>query len=448
MKLPNIIILMLDSARLDKFSCYGYKRKTTPNIDKISKESTIFTDAITQGPWTLPSHTSLFTGLYPYEHKKTNGFNLSGLNINKSIQTLPEILSKKGYVSLGLSSNPWIGKLTDLDTRFDAFIGDNLKITGDIKPGYKLSRMCKGNRYINKLSYVLTEKDIISNIYIDHNKLSKIFIEILTNWIEKQKKPFFAFVNLMNCHNPYFPPKDILMKFNNKQKTKPGKLNVKINNFVCGKEKPNKELEREVHNYYDSCLNYVDREIGKLISFMKQKKIIDDTLIIITSDHGKNLGEYKRKNLLHYVKDINIKIPLIVKYKGIFKPKKIDKTVQLMDIFYTILEIVGIKENPNTTEIRKSLQTKIKNKVKDFAYYEVDLPFSGDRPKELDLVKCLKKGEHKLIHSKIKGYFLLNSKRDIKENKDFSKQNKREFNRLKQELNKTKEKSHLLEIKI
>ena len=87
MKLPNILLLMLDSARVDKLSCYGYDRKTTPNIDNLSKDGTLFTNTITQAPWTLPSHISLFTGLYPTEHKKTTGFDLSNLSLSKEIKT-------------------------------------------------------------------------------------------------------------------------------------------------------------------------------------------------------------------------------------------------------------------------------------------------------------------------------------------------------------------------
>src|SRR3972149_8651863 len=115
---PNIIIIILDTARAQSFSCYGYKRKTTPNIDRIAQGAVLFENAISPSPWTLPAHASIFTGMYPSRH----GCHERHKFLNRNLPTLPEILKNIGYRTIGISNNSWISKNFGFDRGFDSFI--------------------------------------------------------------------------------------------------------------------------------------------------------------------------------------------------------------------------------------------------------------------------------------------------------------------------------------
>lgn len=428
-KTPDILILMMDSARFGKLSCYGYPRKTTPNIDKIAKEGTLFLSAYTQGPWTLPSHTSLFTGLYPFEHGRCIGSGDKNLEIENDMLTLPELLSKKGYVTAGFSSNPWVGKLTDLDRRFDDYVEDTLKVLkGYLKIKGFIPKLVGKNKFLFKFIAKIAANNIFFNrFYVNHNKMSKIFSDSLCDWMKRNEgNKRFAFVNFMNCHYPYYPPRSFLKKFR-KGGLNLREMNEKYKKSASGKLSP--ELSEDINDSYDANLRYLDYQIGKIYDFLKEEGRLDDTILIITSDHGVNLGEYDSNEYkMQYITDTNTHIPLIVRYPPFFKPKKMSKNVQLMDIFYTISQIVGF-DNPNTPEKRESLQDKINNGKEYVSYCEVYLPYTGPS-EDRDLVRSVTKGKFKLISSEKEGKILVDKERDPQEKKDFSNENKEVYEEL------------------
>lgn len=115
--LPNILWIVMDTVRADHLSCYGYKHVTSPTIDKIAQEGLMFEKAFSTAPWTLPSHASMFTGMYPTTHQTTN----SHQYLSNSFTTIAELLRSYGYRTAGFSNNPYVSVATNLNQGFDVF---------------------------------------------------------------------------------------------------------------------------------------------------------------------------------------------------------------------------------------------------------------------------------------------------------------------------------------
>ncbi|MBD3273441.1 sulfatase-like hydrolase/transferase [Candidatus Dependentiae bacterium] len=296
---PNIILIVIDSLRADKLSCYGYHKSTSPNIDKISEKSILFKNAFASAPWTLPSHTSLFTGKFPLKHGVDN---INNFLDNKNI-TLAETLSGIGYDTIGLANNGWLSKSTNLNKGFNKF-------------------------------YEKPKKN--SNL-----------IEMAKDYIKKKKeKPFFLFMNLMDVHMPYIPDKSLFKDFELDKYNKE-RINYLQKEFVTYRvfpEKLSKEDLKILNKLYDASLATVDKKIGQFNNFLKKE--VEDYILIITSDHGEEIGEHISEGIYGHwlcLYDTLLRVPLIIYDSKKEKRKKISKLAQQHNLFYTILEYCGKK---------------------------------------------------------------------------------------------------------
>jgi len=129
---PNIFLAVMDTVRPDHISCYGYTRKTTPNIDKIAQEGVLFENAFSVAPWSLPAHASMFTGMYPSQHEVLG----RNLYLDEKVPTIAEIFSSQGYETLGICRNHWVSSQTGLHRGFKRFLSS-------LSPGY-LERFSTG----------------------------------------------------------------------------------------------------------------------------------------------------------------------------------------------------------------------------------------------------------------------------------------------------------------
>lgn len=418
---PNILIILSDCTRPDKMSCYGYNRRTTPNVDKIAKEGTIFTNVISQGVWTLPTHSSLFTGLYPSEHGLLSATEKLDIQLDLKIKTLAEQLRELGYITAGISNNPWVGNLSDLNRGFDFFmesdgsIQDNLGL--DVKIPFKISTINKiqsiaGGFTFKLLIPYLVKRPEFTNFSIDLAK------KIVT-YSEEKDKIFFIFMNLMDTHQPYYPPKTILKKISdNKYRFSSSYQNYKIRKFLGGQKIENGI--RVLNDYYDASLRYQDQEIENMFNFLREKRVIDETLIFFTSDHGKNLGEHDFKDQIQYLKDNILRIPLVVRYPDLFpQNSEINENVQLIDINYTIRKILGI---PSIHKNDCTLMDAINGQGREFSYFEAEVPYNILQKKvgetnERDEIKGVISGQNKLFESRNKGFIFSEFKGKLSDEK-------------------------------
>lgn len=333
----KVLFIAIDTLRADHLSSYGYRFKTSPNIDKLAQEGVIFYNAIANGIPTTPAFTTIFTGLHSITHRiVSHGGNET---ISNSIPLLPQILRDNGFRTCAV---------------------DNLF---NIKPyfarGYEY--------YINprsKNTHLIRAEEINSEA---------------TKWLRTHyKEDFFLFLHYWDCHTPYLPPEEyrfIFYEGNNP-------FDPENHSMDLAKEQIPYPFFKKWHydllgnptdaNYiiaqYDGGINYVDSAIGEILQVFKELDIYDDTIVIITSDHGENMTEHNFFFDHQGLYEPTIHVPLIIKIPDRFSSSKISALVQHIDIMPTILDLLNIKVNLNLDG--KSLIPLIAGEVQDL-YSEV-----------------------------------------------------------------------------
>ncbi|MHC4395951.1 MAG: sulfatase [Planctomycetota bacterium] len=294
---PNIILIVLDTTRLDHLSCYGYHRNTSPNLDKLVAESVLYTQAIAPSSWTLPSHASLFTGKFTSSHgarfdsngplhlvsvikgpEAWNKYRARGLSEDEL--TLASILKEAGYATGAVVGGPWMKKVFGLN---------------------------KGFEYYNDY-----------DIGTLNGRLADQVTAGAVRWIEESRnKEFFLFLNYFDPHYPYNPPNDFVIPFFQK--------NPQIFYQLS-------QLEQAIASY-DGEILYMDYHIGKLLENLKVNNLYDNSMIIVTADHGELFGEHGKFGHGEYLWQEEIHIPLFIKYPaGEVSPGRLDIRIQLTDI--------------------------------------------------------------------------------------------------------------------
>lgn len=345
---PNIIFLLIDSARADHFSCYGYGKKTTPFIDSLASDGIQFENAISPSGSTKPVMYSIFTGM----HLSKVG-NASTLNPN--YRSMPEILKSAGYYTVGISHNPWVSSVTALDRGFDEFwFWDRANVL----------RLAGLKATVGK---ALARKLFNSDLCIE-NVLAKKFIR------QNKKRPFFLYLHYGDVHHPYDPPEAILKPFLDADLSLQDvrRTNKDAHHFL--KKDPGAIPDRTIRilqNLYDGVLAYEDRQIQNLVEFIAAKKLLNDTLIIITADHGDNIGE---KGLFSHKFILNeplIHVPLILHLPGYFSGGvKSEKLVQTTDILPTLLQMINCDDSEIWPELQGYSLANFCQEDREFAISE------------------------------------------------------------------------------
>lgn len=350
---PHIVMIVMDTARASNFSCYGYSRRTTPHIDEIAEKGTLFQNAISPSPWTLPSHVSMFTGLYPSEHELTEDKIQEGKNIHSLSKKhdfpffLPQILKNQGYQTFGFSNNPWISRDFGFHRGFDSFF-ESWKLNKNHSPFIMFLRMCRKltpqmfHPFLNNL------KARMRWLY-HHDSGAEGTVRVMKEFLGKhraEERPFFLFLNFMEPHLPYLPPKPFHRMFVEKgwDKNAISRVNQDHLRYIAKKTRMDAEDFELLRSLYDGEIAYLDSKMKEIFDFMKDFGIMDRVFLIITSDHGENIGEHNLMGHQFCLYDTLLRVPLIIKLPGsMHKGKREGKYVQLSDIFHTILDVLDIQ---------------------------------------------------------------------------------------------------------
>ena len=365
----------MDSARAMNLSCYGYQRETTPCIDNIAENSSVYENAIATAPWTLPSHASLFTGTYSRKHNAHSKHKY----LDDKYITLQEGLRKNGYQTVGISSNTWMTDSFGFARGFSDFRhvwqlfhdAKNAEAGADWRSVEgtrgKLSNMWKaqdGNAFGKGTGLLKSGLNRLYSQYLftTHDSGARRINRTAKNWISKQMnsgQPFYMFINYMESHAPFDAPEPYRSMY------LPGGVDrrkvdqvVKMGHWeyiMGGYELDGSEYEI-LESLYNGELTYTDYRVHELYSFLADKGILDNTILIITSDHGDELGEH---NLLYHslcLYDTVLRVPLIIRYPEIFGKQMVKGQVQLLDIFPTILDALDLDENTENMDGQSFLE--------------------------------------------------------------------------------------------
>lgn len=335
---PNIILIVMDTVRADHLSVYGYDQDTTPYLRNFADNATLYTQAIAPSNMTLSTHASIFTGLYSRKHGAHFAFPHypTGRPLQDKYYTMAEMLSEKGYFTSGVIGNViYLTLYHGLNQGFQYLDARNrIPLLGQTQPYYL--------------------KQVIRNIFLNVFPLSTFELkwrraEHLNNGafdilqkVKEGNKPFFLFLNYMDAHWPYLPPSPFDSRYPGKVRRLTTENFRKIKDEVMNFERDISEMEsRHLISQYDGGIAYIDFHIWKLIERLKELGLYENTLLIITSDHGEVFGE---RNIVEHsftVYQDEVHVPLIIKYPNNNQGHIVDDVVSLVDLMPTIFELLG-----------------------------------------------------------------------------------------------------------
>ena len=343
-KLPNVVLIILDTVRADHMSVYGYGRKTTPNLDMLAPEGVLFRNAISSSDITLGSHASMFTGLYTSWHRAHPAPPHDQGRLDSSFRTLAQTLSEHGYTTFADLANC-------------AYLRPEFGLTGgfgyyDVRPSVR--RTGGGGEYylrplVRPILEHLGSTAEIDRVYRRADQITGDGLRLLTA-MRRRAGPFFLTLNYMDAHDPYIPPPPYRDLFPGRN---PAFHNQRVpelrEEMAVSPSTPVGAELAHIVSQYDGGIAFMDAEVKRLLDEMKQAGIYDDTLIIVTADHGEGLGERGIQGHPASVHQELVHVPLWVKYpssSNIQAGRKLDTLVSSVDIMPTVLDIAGIPIPP------------------------------------------------------------------------------------------------------
>jgi len=314
-EVPNIVFITLDTTRADRMGFLGNTQGLTPNLDLIARQGVVFERAYSQAPLTPVSHATIFTGTYPQFHTVTD----FGHPLPSLLPDVPEILQKAGYHTAAfigsLILDPHAGMAPGFDRGFGFFDAGFRPKTDPDEDRYSTVERRGG--------------DVVSHAI---------------NWLGKNPKtPFFMWVHLYDPHAPYDPPAP---------------------------------YDKRFKDHYDGEIAYADASLGKLFTYLRERGLYENTIIVMMSDHGESLGAHGESMHGIFLYDETIRVPLIMKLPNeLLAKKRVTTRVRLVDVAPTILSMLSLPLPP--TFQGESLVPLMKGaqKADDLpAYAETDYP--------------------------------------------------------------------------
>ena len=309
---PNFLVIVMDTARASRFSAYGYERPTTPRLDAFGAKGIRFARATSTTSWTVPSHASLFTGLLPVRHGATQEHN----RLEPGPQTLAELLGAAGYQTLAVSGNAMVSRRTGLVRGFD-----------HVKESFKH----KNHRR--------------SPAVADHPNLIAVNDFIASR---DPSRPFFVFVNFNEAHGPYLPPEPYHSRFVRQPTDEETVVRVARVGIADYYTTPGILSDTELAllgDLYDGVIAYLDALVGGLLDGLERSGALDDTVVVLTADHGENIGDHGHLRHVFSLYNTTLRIPLWIRLPRDERAGEVrDEVVSLMDLFATILRLAGLEE--------------------------------------------------------------------------------------------------------
>ncbi|NIM14454.1 MAG: sulfatase-like hydrolase/transferase [Candidatus Aminicenantes bacterium] len=278
LKKLNVILITLDTLRVDFVSAYGKGMANTPHMDRVAEEGVLFETCIAQTPLTLPSHTTILSGTYPLYHQvRDNG----GFLVPESLELISETLQNQGFETSAFIAAYVLHNQWGINQGFDTYADD-----------FDLSKY---------------ERISLGSV----QKRAEEVLADAKQWLKAHKNDkFFTWIHLYDPHTPYDPPSPFKEKF------------------------PKRPYRGEVE--------YMDHQLGLFFRFLKAEGLYDRSLIILVSDHGEALGQHGERTHGFFIYEPTVQVPLIIRAPFGFPVKKVKNVVELVDLAPTILEALDI----------------------------------------------------------------------------------------------------------
>jgi len=344
---PNIVIAVMDTTRAGAFTRDDANIMT--NVDGGLANTTSYSQAISAAPWTLPSHASLFTGTTPSKHGAHAGYK----RLDDTLITLPEVLQSHDYETVAVSNNTWISEEFGFNQGFETFYKTWQYVQSDTDFG-RIARQEEGLDKLTEATKALFDGNPITNltnaVYGQFFRKTNDDGAARTNeWIEDwlttrdDSRPFFLFVNYLEPHIEYRPSKAHAEEYLPEDVTYEEAMEVPQDawGYIADTVEMTDKDFKILRALYRAEIAYLEEKIEEVIDLLKTEGEWDDTLLIVTSDHGENIGEHGLMDHQYALYDTLLHVPLFV-HGGPFGDDGIDDLVQLLDLPPTILDVLNI----------------------------------------------------------------------------------------------------------
>lgn len=297
---PDVVVITLDTTRADHLGAYGYGRATSPRLDRLAAESVVFTRMIVPQATTLPTHTSLFTGVYPLEHGITANLEHGGKVFvpTERLTSLAQVLSEHGYQTGGFTSCAPLDETTGIQRGFQVFTSPHL----EQRPG-------------------------------------RVTAEDAVGWIEQAAPtPMLLWVHFYDPHNPYNPDPAYKDAFTD------GSVDAWMAERKVSKQtqRPTGEVVRAkpTINAYDAEIRTMDDQVGRVLDALEARGRLDRTILVVLGDHGEGLNQHGEPG--HgLVWDEQLHAPWMIRAPGL-APRKVEATVSAVDVLPTVLGLADL----------------------------------------------------------------------------------------------------------
>jgi arylsulfatase A-like enzyme len=368
---PNVLLVVLDTVRADRLSLYGYHRPTSLTLEQLAHRGIRFDHARATAPWTLPSHASIFTGRWPHE------LDVRWMTpLRKNFPAVAEYLGAHGYATAGFAANTgYCSYDTGLDrgfTHYEDYVLDP-RAPSFWRMATLLDQACGGisivGLWLSRISptgrlHSWAEPPLKWLTDPGRKHAGSINREFLS-WLsdrQDQKRPFFAFLNYYDAHVPYLPPEGTGFHFGVRPKTLDDFLLLIELWPTIDKSMLLPHYRDLIHDCYDSCLYYLDQRLGELFDTLRQRGVLDRTVVIVTADHGEEMGEHGLFDHGESLYRPEIRVPLLFVLPssrhpddwpggsgarsnddaGPGPPRAVQATVSLRDLPATIVDLAGL----------------------------------------------------------------------------------------------------------
>lgn len=313
---PNVVLISVDSLRADRLGCYGYSRPTSPAIDRLAAEGALFEVVTSSSSWTLPAHAALFTALPDYAH----GVDRGSRKLEAQRRTLAEALQAAGYRTAGVWSGPLLDPRFGFGQGFDQYVSH--------APAEE-----SWDRAVERSHQVVTGPSILQRVD-----------ELLEPGGED---PFFLFIHLWDVHYDYIPPAPFDTLFDADYSGEVDGRDL-VDYLQLGLEDFSQADLRHLSALYDGEIAWTDRQIDTVLKKLEERELAEETMVVVTSDHGEELFEHGAFGHKRKLFDESIRIPLVVRYPGrIAAGLRIEEPAAIVDVAPTILELTGAEPLPD-----------------------------------------------------------------------------------------------------
>jgi arylsulfatase A-like enzyme len=319
----NVVVCIIDAARADHVGCYGYPRETTPNIDRLAGESVLFEQHFAPFPLTKPSTASLFTAQYPDTHLlvwKEDSMDPDGFS-------MANVLESAGFQSVFLSSSPMAAPLMGVGRDFEViFARERPMMHG--RGTQRGGRPRRGSGGWQGAGSWKTPEGLV---------------EAFAGWLDADRSGrFFTYIHFLPPHIPYEAPEEMRKLFENEKPPNAWQGDFAFPQVAERRETKSPPLAEWV-NSYDANLRWADWAVGEVEKVLRERDLLENTLLVVTSDHGEAFGEHGHKYHVDGVYDEQVHVPLLVRFPGAERVRgRVGALTQTVDLLPTVLDLFGI----------------------------------------------------------------------------------------------------------